>query len=96
MTAYDNWLEKPYQYKYEEEDTLDDLEYEILQSLNVDSFDRFTEAFCEGAFDAEKEYISEWLKNREFEKLGRLFWLSNQNYWEKVASKQAFNQLKGK
>ena len=61
MTAYDNWLEKPYQDKYEEEDTLDDLEYEILESLNVDSFDRFTEAFCEGAFDAEKEYISEWL-----------------------------------
>jgi len=91
MTAYDNWLEQPYQEKYAREDAVEERFDQLCREPAFDccNFDNFIEAINDEVLTPEKERIEECLNAHKFEQLGRLIWARVSDYYEEKAQKQA-------
>lgn len=91
MNGYDKWLESPY-HENEDRDEYIDNEIDMLLNTTHNPFnlDNLCEAIGEELIlhKHEKEIV-EYLKNKMFEKLGKLIYMANLEYWENTAEQQA-------
>ena len=94
MTAYDNWLEKPYQDASEKQDAIDEIAEELLTNeCNSQDPSVFMEAINEGAcltnervYNRLKEILA---KGHSYAEIGELVWDEVNAYCEETAIQRA-------
>lgn len=91
MTAYDDWLEKPYLDEDEKQDAIDDEIDHLLQTeFNPTDVEVFLNAIDNGCLNADKDQLIQTIKdNAPWEELGRYVFKAVQTYCIDHAIKQA-------
>ncbi len=94
MTAYDNWLEKPYQDAYAKQEATDELVEELLTGeYNIQDptvfFDAIRNGDCLGSdevFSKLKEILE---RGHSYAEIGELVWDAVSQYCEETATDRA-------
>lgn len=94
MTAYDNWLEKPYQDAYAKQEATDELVEELLaEDFNIQDPIVFLDAIRSGdclgsdeVFDKLKKILE---SGRSYAEIGELVWDAVSQYCEETATERA-------
>jgi hypothetical protein len=94
MTAHDNWLEKPYQDAYAEQEASEELVEELLaDECNIQNPSVFLEAINEGACLDSDEVLAELKiileRSHSYAELGELVWDAVSQYCEATATDRA-------
>jgi len=74
------------------------MEDRIVDLLNTEEYNpynlfNFGEAIIDGTTKEQEARIKELLENRDFEALGRMLWNQTTEYWERIATDLACDQL---
>ena len=91
MTAYDDWLEKPYLDEEEKQDAIDDeIEHLLQTEFNPTNLDVFLNAIDNACLYASKEQLAKTIRdNAPWEELGRYVFKAVQTYCINSAIQQA-------
>lgn len=100
MTAYDTWLEKPFQDNEAKAEAIQEIAEGLMENkYNPRDIDVFMQALFDGALDDSETQIADAIKlgNKGFEALGKAIWQAVHDYCEVNADAEAiriFNQRK--
>ena len=98
MTAYDDWLEKPYDDQDKIDQAIDDeIDHLMRTEFNPNNVDVFLNSIDNACLYAIKKSIEKTLQdNAPFEELGRLIFEAVQTHWIDSAMQQAQTNINEK
>lgn len=75
MSAYDRWLESPFQEQCRAEEAIEELQQELLKTdYNIDDFNNFMDAInCDCLYDKQESIVSA-IEQRDTHQLGRIIY----------------------
>lgn len=92
MTAYDRWLEAPYQEAAERDDSIDAESERLLEDeCNPENIDNFLDAISNECLEPVKEKLADAIQEGkgDFAEIGKIVWQAVYQYWRDQADSQA-------